>query len=97
MPSHPMAKHVLNKNRKTVSAMPAFVLPPAARLSVTASTIIQIDMPAAPKIISLRRPIFSMVKTAIHEAMKYSVPLHAAMSLALKALNPTSFSRTLGM
>lgn len=30
------------------------------------------DMPAAPNIMSCRRPNFSMVKTAIHEARKYS-------------------------
>jgi hypothetical protein len=54
-------------------------------------------MPAAPKVINLRRPTFSMVKTAIQEAMKYSVPLQAAISFALKADKPTSFSSTVGM
>ena len=94
MPSHPMAKQVLNKNRKTVSAIPLLVDPTE---SVAARTIIQIDIPAAPNNISFRRPILSIVNTAIHDAAKYSVPLHAAMSLALNAVRPTSFCNTFGI
>jgi len=41
---------------------------------------IDIDIPAAPKIIKERRPNFSMVKMAIHEAIQYSVPLQADKS-----------------
>lgn len=46
---------------------------------------------------TFRRPNFSIVKTATQEAMKYSVPLHAAMSLAKNALRPTSSCNTVGM
>lgn len=50
------------------------------RLVVPARTAMLIDMPAAPKIMRERRPNFSMVKMAIHDAIQYSVPLHAANS-----------------
>jgi hypothetical protein len=47
-------------------------------LVVPARTAIDIACPAAPNIMRLRRPNFSIVKIAIQDAMKYSVPLHAA-------------------
>lgn len=36
------------------------------------------DMPAAPNIMRLRLPNFSIVKMAIQDAIQYSVPLQAA-------------------
>lgn len=47
-------------------------------------------------LLTLRRPNFSMVKTDIQEAIKYSVPLQAAMSLAKNGLKPTPSSSTTG-
>lgn len=44
--------------------------------------------PAAPKSINLRRPNFSIVKIAIIEAKKYSVPLHAARRRLRKSERP---------
>ena len=94
MPSQPMAKQVLKAKRKTVWAIPALV-PPMA--SVTARIIIHTDIPAAPKSISFLRPNFSIVKTANQDAMKYSVPLQAAMSFAWIGVRPTSFWSTFGI
>jgi len=53
--------------------------------------------PAAPQSIKVRRPNLSTVKTATHETMKYSVPLHAVISLANLWLNLALSCRTLGM
>ena len=86
MPSHPIAKKVLNRNKNTVDAIPDLLVP---MLSVIARMIIHPDMPVAPNIMSARRPKRSMVKTAIQEAAKYSVPLQAAMSRERKSLRPT--------
>ena len=85
IPSHPIAKKVLNPKRKIMDAMPALDVP---MLSVIARTTMQSDIPAAPKSIRPRRPNRSMVKTEIQEAAKYSVPLHAAITLDLIGLSP---------
>lgn len=85
MPSQPTAKNELKTKRNTAAAMPALLLT-SEYLLVAASTTIEPDMPTAPKSISLRRPNFSMVKMAIQEAMKYSVPFNAA-SRRLKKLD----------
>jgi hypothetical protein len=55
---------------------------------VPANIAIEAACPAAPKSISERRPNFSIVKIAIHDAMKYSVPLQAASSLLRKGDSP---------
>ena len=88
-----LAKNVLNPKRNTVEAIPdgAFAME-----AVIAKITIHPDMPAAPNNINFRRPIFSIVKTAIHDARKYSVPLHAAINRERKSLRPTSFCRTFG-
>jgi hypothetical protein len=49
--------------------------------------------PAAPNNMRPRRPNFSIVKMATHEAMKYSVPLSAASSRLRNPLNPMLFSK----
>jgi hypothetical protein len=51
------------------------------------------DMPAAPKIMSGRRPNFSMVKMAIQDAIQYSVPLQAERRRARKGERPILFSK----
>lgn len=87
MPSHPTAKKELKTNKKMAAVMPAPLLT-SEYLLVTASTTIESDMPTAPKIISLRRPILSIVKMAIKEAIKYSVPFSAARSRLRKFERP---------
>lgn len=87
MPSQPTAKKELKTNKKTAAAMPALLLT-SEYLLVAVSTTMERDMPTAPKSISLRRPNFSMVKTAIHEAMKYSVPFSAASRRLVKLDRP---------
>jgi len=49
------------------------------------------EQPAAPKSISLRRPTFSTMNTAIHEARKYSVLLQAAKICEMVGVRPISF------
>jgi hypothetical protein len=51
--------------------MPKAALP--SMLVVPARTAIEMDMPAAPNIISERRPNFSMVKIAIQLAMNWKL------------------------
>ena len=46
------------------------------------------DMPTAPKSIRERRPNLSIVKTAIQDARKYSVPLAAARMRLVKGVRP---------
>lgn len=58
-----------------------------------ARTAIDIDIPAAPKIIKERRPNFSMVKMAIHEAIQYSVPLQADNNRLRNGDKPIEFSK----
>lgn len=87
MPSHPTAKKELKTNRKTAAAIPA-PLSTVLYADVIASTIMEADIPTAPKSMSLRRPNFSMVKTATHEARKYSVPFRAASSRLRKGDRP---------
>ena len=94
MPSQPMAKKVLKMKRKTVDAMPELGVPIE---SVMARMTILPDIPAAPNSISWRRPNLSMVKTAIQEAAKYSVPLQAAMRRERKSERPTCPCRIVGM
>ena len=108
-----MAKHVLKAKRKTVSAMPDLVVRidwqavntamqiaiPEEKSQIWSEAFMEIVriLPAAPKSISFRLPTFSIVNTAIHDAMKYSVPLQAAMSLELNGVKPTTSSSTVGM
>lgn len=87
MPSQPTAKKELKTNKKTAAAMPALLLT-SENLLVAASTTIEPDMPTAPKSINLRRPNFSIVKMAIQEAMKYSVPFNAASRRLIKFDSP---------
>lgn len=77
MPSHPIAKNELKTNRNMAAVIPAPLLT-SEYLLVAARMTMDADMPTAPKIMSLRRPTLSMVKMAIREAMKYSVPFSAA-------------------
>jgi hypothetical protein len=53
------------------------------------------DMPAAPNIINGRRPNFSIVKIAIHDAIQYSVPLHAEINRLRNGDRPMLFSMML--
>ena len=94
IPSQPMAKNVLKMNRNMAATIPGPEPPMslmAAQLTM-ARTTMEIDMPAAPNSMSWRRPNFSMVKTAIHEAAKYSVPLKAASRRETKEDRPISVS-----
>lgn len=84
-----MGKKVLKTNKKVAATMSGAV-PPI--LVMTASITIEMDMPYAPKSMSLRRPTFSMMKTAIQEARKYSVPLQAARIREMNGVRPISFS-----
>jgi hypothetical protein len=88
MPSQPTAKKVLKIKRKAAATIPGTVPP---TLVITASMTMEADCPAAPNSMSLRRPIFSTIKTAIQEARKYSVPLHAARIRDMKGLRLISF------
>jgi hypothetical protein len=87
MPNHPTAKKELKTNRKTAAAIPALLFASLYAV-VVARTIIEADIPMAPRSMSLRRPILSMVNTATHEAMKYSVPFRAASSRLMKGDKP---------
>lgn len=49
--------------------------------------------PAAPNNMSLRRPNRSMVKMAMNDARKYSVPLQAARRRLRKLDRPMLFSK----
>jgi hypothetical protein len=73
------------------AARPMLELPKL--LVVPASTAIDMDMPAAPNIINGRRPNFSMVKIAIHDAIQYSVPLQADRSRLRKGERPMLVSK----
>lgn len=77
MPSQPIAKKVLKTKRKTAAQIAAPELV-SEMLALPARMAIEAAMPAAPNSMSGRRPIFSMTKTAIQLARKYSVPLQAA-------------------
>lgn len=60
---------------------------------VPARTAIDKACPMAPKSINFRRPTFSMVKMAMMEARKYSVPFKAASSRLRKGERPMEFSK----
>ena len=77
--------------RLLTAASPMLALP--IELVVPARTAILMDMPAAPKIINGRRPNFSTVKIAIHDAIQYSVPLQADSSRLRKGDRPILFSK----
>jgi len=62
-------------------------------LVAPAKTAMDIDMPAAPKIIRERRPNFSIVKMAIQLAIQYSVPLQADKRRLRKGERPIEFSK----
>ena len=94
IPSQPIAKKVLKTKRKTIQAMLAESVP---ALAVPARMAMEMDIPAAPKSMRVRRPKRSMVKTATHEAMKYSVPLQAAMRRDFSRDKFSWFSSTTGM
>jgi hypothetical protein len=85
IPSHPIAKNVLNMDKKAAVVTPVAV--PLA-LVVPARTAIETAMPAAPNSINGRRPNFSMVNTAIHDAREYLVPLAAVRMRDMKASRP---------
>jgi hypothetical protein len=53
--------------------------------------------PVAPNNINFRRPNFSMVKMAMNEARKYSVPLQAARSRERKGDRPMLFWNTVAL
>ena len=65
--------------------MPDFVVPLE---SVAARTVMQLDMPAAPNSMSFHRPIFSIVNTAIHDGMRYSIPITRCDELRLECRRP---------
>jgi hypothetical protein len=62
-------------------------------LVAPASTAMEKDMPAAPKIIKERRPNLSIVNIAIQLAIQYSVPLHADSRRLRKGERPMEFSK----
>ena len=62
-------------------------------LVVPARTHMLKDMPAAPNIIRLRLPNFSIVKMAIQDAIQYSVPLQAANKRLRKGDSPIFCSK----
>jgi hypothetical protein len=94
IPNHPIAKQELKTKRKTAAA----TSPPGVwRLAVIAKIIIEIDMPAAPKSIKVRRPNFSIVNTATHEARKYSVPLQAETIREVTRSIPSRCSKMTGI
>ena len=72
------------------AAMPMLSL---TLLVVPARTHMLADMPAAPKIMRVRLPNFSMVKMAIQDAIQYSVPLHAANRRLKKGDRPMFCSK----
>lgn len=79
----------MKMNRNTAATIPGPVPP----TDVTAArTTIDRDIPTAPINIKGRRPTFSMVKTAIQDAKKYSVPLQAAKIRERKPDRPISCS-----
>jgi uncharacterized protein YqjF (DUF2071 family) len=89
IPSQPTAKNELNTNRNTAATMPVVVLTFAV---MAARTAMDAAWPVAPKSISGRRPNLSMVKMAIQEAMKYSVPFKAASKRLRNPESPMLFS-----
>jgi hypothetical protein len=91
MPSHPIAKNELNTKRNTVASNPKLEL--SILLSAPARMAMDIDMPAAPNIIKVRRPNFSIVKMAIQDAIQYSVPLQAERRRDRKGERPMLFSK----
>ena len=89
IPSHPTAKKELKTKRKTAAAIPVFLFVCAV---VPARTAMDMACPAAPKIMSFRRPAFSMMKIAINEASQYSVPFRAASKREVKPERPMPVS-----
>lgn len=93
IPSHPIAKNVLKTKRKTAATIPGAEPPmdvmaarmtidpdmPAAPNNMSFQSVSRYyEIIASKAHLTFRRPTFSMMKTAIHEARKYSVPLAAA-------------------
>lgn len=85
MPSHPTAKNELNTKSRTAETTCVAELSILPRIA--SSTIVR-HCPTAPNSISLRRPILSINAMAMRLARKYSVPLHAAIILALTSSIP---------
>lgn len=86
MPNQPTAKKELNTNKNTAATMPRALL--SGTEVVAARTAMERAWPAAPKSMRGRRPKRSMVKMAIQEARKYSVPLRAARRRLRKGERP---------
>lgn len=80
-----MAKNVLKMKRNAAAVIP---VPEDGCEVVPARITILRLMPTAPNNMRLRRPNFSMVNTAIHEARKYSVPFAAARMREMKGVRP---------
>lgn len=95
MPNQPTAKKLLNTNKKTAAAIPADTCRGSVlgMEVVPAKTAMEHAWPIAPKSMSFRRPTRSMVKMAIKEARKYSVPLSAARSRERKGDSPMLCSK----
>jgi hypothetical protein len=91
IPNHPIAKKLLNTNRKTVASSPKLAL--SMLLKAPARMAMEADMPAAPNIMRERRPNFSIVKMAIQDAIQYSVPLQAERRRDRKGERPMLFSK----
>ena len=85
IPNQPIAKKVLKMNKNAAATIPRV---PLVFEVVPARMAIEAAMPAAPNIISDLRPNFSIVKTAIQEARKYSVSLAAASIRDKNGLRP---------
>jgi hypothetical protein len=62
-------------------------------LVAPARIAIDTDIPAAPNSMRERRPNFSMVKMAIHDAIQYSVPLQADKRRLRKGESLREFSK----
>lgn len=90
MPNHPMAKNELNTKSSTELTTWA---PVPRTLPRTASNTIVMHWPTAPKIMSFRRPIRSMMKMAMREARKYSVPFAAAMRRDVTSDRPSRWNK----
>ena len=85
-----MQKNRLKTKRKRAATMPVGL---ETVLVQPATTAIDTACPAAPQIISLRRPNFSMVKIATIDAKKHSVPFKAARRRDVKGESPRLFSK----
>lgn len=97
IPSQPIEQNVLKTKKNTAATTEAALLCLGAVDAhwVPQRTAIVAACPKAEKIINLRLPKRSTVKNEIHDAMKYSVPLHAARMREVKGLMPKKDSKTM--